>query len=122
MQKIKSNLRWLVSLIILVLGISGGLTSCGSSYSSMSGGLEDEAYIVVRVGKQHANRYVTVSVDEAPAVRVRAVTERNTNIRGRRVVVTPGKHRVIVRSLEGKILVNEHVFVSSRNTAYLTVQ
>lgn len=119
MQKLKKISLSLVAMLLVIVSLG----SCRTSYSTMSGSLEDESYVVVRVGRTWANRYVNVFVDDAPAVKVRAVTERNTVIRGRRVVVSPGKHSVVVKDVKtGEVLAREKIFVSSRNTAFITVK
>lgn len=91
------------------------LASCGS-VSSLSGGLNDESYVVLAASREFVGRDVILSIDDQEPIRLRVRKDGNNAVRrGERIVIQPGKHRVRVESMEGRLLFDKEIFVSTRN-------
>lgn len=117
MNKISQYLGRLLGLALVVLTLS----SCGS-VASRSGGLNDEAYILVTSGRVFKGEYVLVHIDDLPAQEVKARREGNKAVRrGERLAITPGRHRVAVVDRLGQLLYDKEIFISSRSTKTITI-
>lgn len=101
------------SLFALVCSLL--LASCGS-VGSVSGGLNDESYIVFSANRQYVGSKVSVVIDGANGVEVHVRKDgANAVRRGSRLVVQPGRHQVRVIDQDGKVLFNKEIFVSTRS-------
>lgn len=117
MNKLSQYLGHALALTLAMLAV----LSCGSVASS-SGGLNDEAYILVASGRVFSGKHVLVHIDDLPAQEVKAKRAGNKAVRrGERLVITPGKHRVAVLDRSGQLLFDKEIFVSSRSTKTINI-
>ena len=92
------------------------MTACGA-VASTSGGLADEAYVVLSSTGTYAGSSVDLYLDNQDAIPVKVSRDGNMAVRkGLRVAVKPGKHRVVVRDRRGGLLFDRQIFVSTQNT------
>lgn len=107
----------LVSASLLLLGAS----SCGTT-ASISGGLNDEAYIAIASSGQYLGKKVEVLIDDVSAVAIVPVKPQHVTRSAKRITITPGKHQVIVRDLKGNVLFAKEVFISTRSAKTITLR
>lgn len=108
--------RLFASLSVILLTLS-----CGT-VGSKSGGLNDEAYIIVASGEKYQGVTVVVFVDKHPGRTVLAIREGgDSNRNSHRLVVQPGRRRVVVEDMSGGILFDKEIFVSTRNTKTIVI-
>lgn len=109
---IRIKFRHIASLISgLILTMI--LSSCGST-ATMTTGLENESYIIVTSDNQYKNKEVVVRVDDMNTYEVKALPSKHVVRKGKRIVVHPGSHDVVVKDRAGKTLFDKTIFVSSR--------
>lgn len=113
-MKQKINLRHLALGLLVALSMMLTLGSCGST-ASISGGLSDEAYVILSANRTYINETVYVQIDAEESIPVKVVRDDEAARTGRRIVLKPGKHRIVVFDSAGKVLYNQHIFVSTRN-------
>lgn len=112
--------QWAVGLLSLLALLFAG-TACGTT-SSISGGLNDESYIVVASSSAYVGKKVFVLVDDVSAVGIVAVRSDAVTRHAKRITITPGRHTVIVRDTEGRTLFSKEIFISSRAAKTITLQ
>lgn len=110
--------QWAVGLLSLLALLFAG-TACGTT-SSISGGLNDESYIVVASSSAYVGKKVFVLVDDVSAVGIVAVRPDAVTRHAKRITITPGRHTVIVRDAEGRTLFSKEIFISSRAAKTIT--
>lgn len=109
------GLGLLLGLVVLL-----SLGSCGTT-TSLSGGLSDEAYVVVSANRTYINQTVYVQIDARESIPVKAVREDKSTQEGQRLVVKPGKHRIVIFDHLGQVIYNQHIFVSTRNAKVIVL-
>ncbi|WP_329904534.1 hypothetical protein [Porphyromonas pogonae] len=114
MKILKSNFTSLVIILIVACTLIT-LPSCGST-ASLNGGLSDEAYIVVVSNKQYVNKDVYIVIDDKPAIKVKAVKEKDAVRKGERIVILPGTHKVVVLNDHTQEMYSKNLFISSRSS------
>lgn len=88
------------------------LASCGSS-ASMSGGRGDSSEIILSAKKEFVNKWVMLKIDDRAPMEIMPKRKDVAALKAARIVVTPGRHYVMVTSQEGQPLYEEQVFVSA---------
>ena len=91
--------QWAVGLLSLLALLFAG-TACGTT-SSISGGLNDESYIVVASSSAYVGKKVFVLVDDVSAVGIVAVRPDAVTRHAKRITITPGAIRSSSEMLRG---------------------
>ncbi|WP_304296141.1 hypothetical protein [Porphyromonas gulae] len=103
----------LIVLLVLVTSVAA-FSSCGS-VASASYGMQDESYLIVTASKQYLGETVFVSIDGDSTVQAVPIKEKHAVRKGKRIVVSPGKHTVVVTDRAGVRLYEKQIFVSTNN-------
>lgn len=111
-QYLRSRVLQFASFVLVQLL----LWSCGA-VSSKSGGLSDEAYLLVSATKEYVHTSVLVSIDGNEPIETSVSRDGNMAVRkGQRIAIAPGKHHIMVQNKRGTLLFDKQIFVSTRNT------
>lgn len=107
-----SQIRQLLCLFLICLIFS----TCGT-VSSKSGGVGDDAYLVLSSTQKYYGHTVLLSIDDNIPLEVSVSRDGNWAVRkGHRLAITPGKHHILVKDKQGRLLYDRQIFVSTRNT------
>ena len=112
--------QWAVGLLSLLALLFAG-TACGTT-SSISGGLNDESYIVVASSRAYVGKKVFVLVDDVSAVGIVAVRPDAVTRHAKRITITPGRHQILVRDRAGQVLFAKEIFISTRSAKTITLR
>ena len=88
-------IKRLATLFTLTLTLLLGVASCGSTVS-LSGGLNDEAYLVIASSSVYQGHKVYVSIDEESVVGIVAIRPDQVTPKAKRITITPGRHLICV--------------------------
>ena len=113
-------IKRLATLFTLTLTLLLGIASCGST-ASLSGGLNDEAYLVVS-SSVYRGQKVYVSIDEESVVGIVAIRPDQVTPKAKRITITPGRHLVRIHDAENRKLFEKEIFVSTRSTKTITLR
>ncbi|WP_298527322.1 hypothetical protein [uncultured Porphyromonas sp.] len=108
---------FLLIVPLLLLGVS----SCGTT-ASVTGGLNDESYIVIASSGKYLGQKVEVLIDEVSAVSIVPVKPEHVTRSAKRITITPGRHQIVVRDRAGNILFAKEIFVSTRTAKTITLR
>lgn len=109
-------LRPTLTRLALGLGFALSLTACGS-VSTRSGGLHDEAYILLSAVQDFVGQDLLLSIDQNEPLHVRPSKEGNQATRkGERIVIKPGKHHLELRQPDGRLIYDRLTVISTRST------
>ena len=114
-------IKRLATLFTLTLTLLLGVASCGSTVS-LSGGLNDEAYLVVASSSVYQGHKVYVSIDEESVVGIVAIRPDQVTPKAKRITITPGRHLIRVHDAETRKLFEKEIFVSTRSTKTITLR
>lgn len=109
----KNIINFLIVLLVFVTS-AAAFSSCGS-VASVSYGMQDESYLIVTAGKQYLGETVFVSIDGESTVQVVPIKEKHAVRKGKRIIVSPGKHMVVISDQSGVRLYEKQIFVSTNN-------
>lgn len=108
--------------ILLALAVVALLSSSCGSVTTISGGHSDEAYIIVTSPMRYdKNAELYVQIDDLKPVLVDAVRPNKASSKGARLVVLPGRHKVVVFDKDGKVLYDKQIFPSTGKVKKINV-
>ncbi|KGN73888.1 hypothetical protein HQ47_06505 [Porphyromonas macacae] len=116
MKSIKSIIALVTLLSVTIIGLS----SCGST-ASVSGGLNDESFIIVAAQNRYHKQEVLVHIDKEAPVLTKALRKNQAVRKGDRLIVSPGRHRIMVVDKMGNKLFDKDIFISTRNSKIIRI-
>lgn len=104
----------------LLLALFIGLVSCGST-ATVSGGLTDEAYVILTAKNDYVGRTVYLRLNSADVMSVRLVKDEKKARKARRITIRPGRHLISITDEAHKPLYQQEIFVSTGNAKIIAL-
>ncbi len=107
--------------ILFTLGLILLLSGCRANYPvAQQSGKDDVAYLLFVSPKEYANKYVTVSIDNANTFEAKVVKSRNSYTKGSSYSIATGRRAINVE-YKGRSIYNKEIFVSTQETKIITL-